>query len=266
MSSAVELCRGVWRYRGFITSAIRGEFASRYARSRIGLAWLVLQPLAMVVVFSLVLGEVLAARIPGVESPFGFAGYLLTGLLAWTLFAETTQRLGTVFIDHASALKKVAVPRAALPLVVLGSVAVGHLVLMLILLVALPLLDFPPGLHWLWIPFYSLIIAGLALGFGVLVGTLNVFMRDVGQVLGVVLMFGFWLTPIVYPVEVLPDALESWILLNPMAIMVMAYHDALLFGRGPGLGVAVVALLAVLLNLLAWRVFRRASPDLVDVL
>ena len=264
--NATALVRGVWQYRGFVSSAVRSEFRSRYARSRIGLAWMVLHPLFLVAIFTVVLSEVLAARMPGIDNVFGFAAYLLVGIMAWSLFAELTQRLSTVFIDNASLLKKLSVPRASLPMIAFGSVAVTHLILLLVLLVALPLLGFAPTLHWLWLPLLSSVTAAFALGLGVLLGTLNVFMRDVGQVLGVVLQLGFWMTPIVYHPSMLPAALEPWVVLNPMATMVVAYHNVLLFGVAPGWGVAILALLALGLNFLAWFMFRRAAADVVDVL
>lgn len=261
-----SLIRSLWDFRGFVASAVAAEYRSRFARSRFGFAWLVLQPLFQVAIFALVLAEVLGARLPGVESAFGYAAYLLTGILAWSLFADLMQRLSTVFIDNASLLKKLSVPRAALPLVAVGSVGVTHVALMTILLIALPVLGFQPSLHWLWLPVLTAITVLLALGLGIIVGTINVVMRDAAQVLGVLLQLGFWMTPIVYHPDVLPDALQPWVALNPMAVMVMAFHDVMLFRAHPGWGVLCVAVGAMGLNALGWWVFRRASTDVVDAL
>lgn len=260
------LIRSLWAFRGFVASAIAAEYRARFARSRVGFAWIVLQPLFQVAIFALVLAEVLGARLPGVDSTFGYAAYLLTGILAWSLFAELLQRLATVFIDNASTLKKLNVPRAALPLVVVGSVGITHLALMAILLVALPLLGFPPTAKWLWLPVLTGITAALAMGIGILIGTVNVVVRDAAQVLGVVLQLGFWLTPVVYHPSVLPDALQPWVMANPMAVMVVAFHDVMLFDAHPGWAVAGVAAAALALNALGWVVFRRASADVVDAL
>lgn len=261
-----SLIRSLWAFRGFVASAVAAEYRARFARSRIGFAWLVLQPLFQVAIFALVLAEVLGARLPGVESTFGYAAYLLTGILAWSLFADLMQRLSTVFIDNASLLKKLNVPRGALPLVAAGSVGVTHLALMAILLVALPILGFPPSVHWLWLPLLTMVTALLALGLGVILGAINVVLRDAAQVLAVALQLGFWLTPVVYHPAVLPDALEPWVALNPMAVVVMAFHDAMLFDRAPGPAFAVVALGAIGLAALGWWMFRRASADIVDAL
>lgn len=260
------LLSAAWRYRGFIVSAAISEIRGRLARSQFGFAWVVIQPLAQVLVFATVLSSVLAARIGGVDSKFGYAAYLLAGILCWSLFAEVVQRLLTVFIDNASMLKKISFPRAVLPLVAIGGALVNHVALATVLLLILPLLGFMPGLSMLWLLPLGVLTVLFATGIGLICGVLNVFVRDVGQVMAVVLQFWFWVTPIVYPVAIIPDGLRPAMALNPAYYLVNAYHDVLVFGRPPGEPLWPLLLLALALLAAGWTLFRRASAELVDAL
>src|SRR5688572_15195384 len=135
-----ELAKAAWRYRGFVTTSVANEFKSRLTRSKIGTAWVVLQPLAQVLIFATILSNVLAARLQGVDNKYAYAVYLMSGILCWSLFVEIVQRCLTVFIDNASLLKKMQFPRIALPLVIVGSAAINNLALFGVMMLILPLL------------------------------------------------------------------------------------------------------------------------------
>lgn len=260
------LMAAAWRYRGFVMSSVANDFRSRLARSKLGTAWVVLQPLAQVLIFATILSSVLAARLPGVENKYAYAVYLMSGILCWSLFAEIVQRCLTVFIDNGSLLKKMQFPRIALPLVVVGTALVSNVALLAVMLLIFPVLGFYPNLAWAWLPVLIVLTITLATGLGLVLGTLNVFARDVGQVMAVILQFWFWITPIVYPVDVVPAGFKHTLAFNPVAPLVMAYHDVIVYGRAPGTGLVYTAAVAVVVLVLAFFVFRRASAELVDVL
>lgn len=258
---------GILRYRHFVASAIASEFRSRYARSRLGFMWAVLHPLAQALIFAIILAEVLGARLPGVESTVAYPIFLLSGIAAWGLFSEILNRSTTVFIEYSSALKKIAFPRLCLPFIVWGAAVINHGLLVLAILVIFAFLGHMPGIAIVVLPLGALLISLLAFGLGIVLGILNVFSRDVGQVVGVVLQMWFWLTPIVYPPQIVPSALAPILAYNPMASLVAIYQDALLFDRFPDLAPLMwPAALAMAMVALSFVVFRRASPDLVDAL
>ena len=262
----VPYFRAAWSYRGFIRSSITNEFRTRLARSRFGTAWLVLHPLAQVLIFATILSSVLAARLPGVTNSYGYVVYLMSGIVCWNLFSEILSRCVTVFVDNSSLLRKMNFPRIALPFIVVGSALVNNSALMVVVLAALPLLGYMPDAHWLWLPLLITITAMFAAGFGLVLGTLHVFARDIGQIVGVVLQFWFWVTPVVYPASIVPERFREVLEYNPMAPLVAAYHDILVYGKAPGLGVLVTAACAIVMLCLAVLVFRRAAPELVDAL
>jgi lipopolysaccharide transport system permease protein len=157
-------------------------------------------------------------------------------------------------------------PRITLPLIVVGSAMVNNMALLLTAFLILPILGFKPETEWIWLPLLLLITAALAAGIGLLLGTLNVFSRDVGQVAAVVLQFWFWVTPIVYPVSIVPEAFRSTLALNPVVPLVDAYQRVIVYGVSPSVELLTTAAVAMVLLALALIVFRRASSELVDAL
>jgi lipopolysaccharide transport system permease protein len=260
--------RSAWRYRSFIASSIVSEFRSRFARSRLGALWMIIHPLAQAAIFALVLAEIMGAKLPGMAANrLAYPIYLLSGLLAWSLFAEVVNRCLTLFIDNRSLLKKLQFPRITLPLIVAGTALVNNLLLLAAILVLFGVLGHAPPMEVLWLPLLIGLTLSLALGVGLLLGVFNVFARDVGQVVPVVMQLAFWIAPIAYTPNVVPAALRPILYLNPMTPVVEAYQRALLFGGSPDwqlLGILAAA--SALLLSFALMLFRRASPDMADVL
>ena len=257
---------GAWRYRGFISSSVINDFKARLSRTRFGSAWIILQPLAQVLIFATILSNVLAARLPGNQSKYGYVVYLMAGTACWSLFTEIIQRCVTVFIDNGTLLKKIQFPRIALPAVVIGIASVNNLVYLAVVLLLLPVLAVYPGIHYLWLPVLMAMTIGLAAGIGLFLGTLNVFARDIGQVVSVVLQFWFWMTPIVYPVAIVPEPFKSTLALNPVLPLVVGYQNVLLFRTAPPAKLAWLAVLVAFLLAAAVFIFRRASAEIGDVL
>jgi lipopolysaccharide transport system permease protein len=259
--------RVLWAYRGFVISSIRNEFVSRFARSRFGGIWMVINPLAQVAIYALILSNVLAAKLPGIENQYAYALYLTSGILAWSLFAEIIGRCLTLFIDNGNLMKKMLFPRITMPVIVVGSCLLNYTLLFLAVLVVFALLGHTPGWQVVWIIPLTAAIVALGVGVGLVLGVMNVFVRDVGQVVPIVIQALFWFTPIVYPIDIVPDRLRSVIEYNPMVPIVSAYHDVLVFGSDPGVQqVAATSAVAVGLMLLGLFMFRRAAPEMVDAL
>jgi len=257
----------VWRFRAFILAAVRAEFRGRFSRSRLGGLWHVLQPLAQAGIFALALTEVVRAKLPAAAGGAGYAFYLLAGMAAWTLFSEILNRCLNIFIEFSSLLKKISFPRMSLPVIVLLSALLNHGLLLVATAVILAMLGHFPNLYWLYLIPAIVTIAMLAFGIGLLLGVFNVFSRDVTQVMSVVTQAWFWLTPIVYPIEALPERIRGYVALNPMTALARIYQDAIAFDRPPDLLAAAPAfLLALALLGLALIVFRAASADVVDAL
>ncbi len=262
-----EILRALWAYRGFILGSIQREFQARYRNSLLGATWAIVNPLAMIVVYTVVFSQIMRARLPGLDPSFGYAIFLCAGLLTWGLFAEITGRALNMFLEHGNLLKKLSFPRLCLPVVVVGTAGVNFVIVFGLFTLFLLVSGHFPGWPFLAIFPVLVILILLALGLGITLGVLNVFFRDIGQAFGIVLQFWFWLTPIVYPVSVLPPEMKYWLAFNPMDGIMQAFQDILARGQWPQLETLwPAALVAVAACVMAMRVFRRRSGDLVDEL
>jgi lipopolysaccharide transport system permease protein len=267
MTADAALFQGAWRYRHYMFGAIGKEFRARFSRSRLGAAWSILNPLALVAIYAFVLSAVLSARLPGLDGRFSYAIYLTAGILAWTLFTDVVQRLTALFVDSGNVMEKVAFPRISLPIVTVGVALLDNLLLLLAILAVLALVGHVPGWHFLWLPLLLLVNLALAAGLGLALGIMNVFIRDISHVVPIVLQFGFWLTPIVYAAELVPSSLRPWLALNPLFPLVGAYQDAMVFDRSPDFAVlGAVAAAALLLLALGLAMLHRAMAAMVDAL
>jgi len=258
---------GAWRYRYFIVSSIQTELRTKFIRSRLGGLWMILNPLAQVLIFAFVLSAVLSAKLQGIDNRYAYAIYLMSGTLGWSLFAEIVNRCLTIFIDNGNILKKLAFPKIALPLVVIGSALVNNLLLLLAILIIFGLLGHEAGLALFWLPILMVVGITLGVGLGLLCGVLNVFLRDIGQVVPVVMQFLYWFTPVVYMVNIIPEQYREWLALNPLIPLITDYQDVLLYDRTPEFGgLGTTFLVGVVLSVFSLVLFRKASPEMVDQL
>jgi len=258
---------GVWRYRGFIGGSVRREFQAKYRNSLLGAAWTVLNPLAMIVVYTVVFSQVMHNRLPGVDSPFAYSIYLCAGVLTWGLFAEITSRSQGVFIENANLIKKLQFPRICLPLIVVLNASVNFAIIFGLFTAFLLLSGTFPG--WIYFAIFPvlLLLVLFAVGLGMILGVLNVFFRDVGQFFAVLLQFWFWFTPVVYPVTALPPDLRGWLVWNPMAAAAGACQAILVSGQAPQWGSLLpLLILALLCCALGLQLFRKRAGEMVDEL
>jgi len=261
------MLRSVIAYREFILSSIRNEFLTRFSRSKLGGLWMIINPLVQVAIYAIILSNVLSAKLPGIENKYAYAIYLVAGTLGWTLFSEIVGRCLTLFIDQGNLMKKMRFPKIALPIIIVGSATLNNVLLLVSALVVFLLMGHYPGWSVLWLLPLTLIVIALATGVGLLLGVLNVFVRDIGQVVPIVLQLLFWFTPIVYPASIIPESLRAYMNWNPLVPVIEAYHQILVFGSIPNLMTLLgVIFAAVLLLLIGLFVFRRASPEMVDAL
>ena len=197
------MMKSLWDYRYFIFSSIRNDYIVRFSRSKVGLLWMIAHPLVQVLIYALVLSEVLSAKFHGIDSKYAYAVYLMSGMLCWSLFSELISKLVGVFTENAEQIKKISFPKICLAAITVGISLINNGLLLVAILFIFASLGYLPGYCVAWLPLLMLVTTMLATGIGLVLGILNVFVRDVGQVVPVVLQVLYWLTPIVYVVEML---------------------------------------------------------------
>lgn len=259
------MLRDLWSYRGFIHGAVQREFQSRYLRTQFGVFWVIAHPLAMIVIYTLIFAELLRPTLVGHDTPYAFSIYLCAGVLTWGLFAEMLGRGVNIFVENAGLLKKVSFPKLCLPIIVVLSSWLHFAIVLAVFIMVLVLIGRFPGVALVWVLPVMLLQTCLAMGLGMLLATINSFYRDVGQGVGVVLQFWFWLTPIVYPAAILPESVRGAIELNPVWPIIRAYQGIFLERAMPDWPHLIYpAVLAVFLLTLGMYAFYRLQGEIVD--
>lgn len=266
--SDMGMFRALWSFRGFVLGSVQREFNGKYRESLLGAFWSVANPLAMILVYTVVFGQLMRPSLAGHEGkPFAFSIYLCAGLIAWGLFAEMLNRLNNVFLEHGNLIKKANFPRVCLPAIVTLSALLNFSIVFSLYLLFLVLVGEWPGWPILAIVPLILLQVMFTLGLGIFLGTLNVFFRDIGQLTGIVLQFWFWLTPIVYTLTTLPKVAQNLIHFNPMLPLIDAYQTLFLTHQWPKwTALAPLALITLSLLFLGGWFFLSRVGEMVDEL
>lgn len=263
----LSLYRSLYGYRGFILGSVQREFQARYRNSLLGALWPIFNPLSMIIVYTVIFSHIMRARLPGVDDSMAYSVYLCAGLLAWGLFSEITLRSQNMFLENANLLKKISFPRICLPVIVLCNAAINFAIIIGLFLGFLLITGRWPGMALLaLIPLIALQMMFCA-GLGMVLGVLNVFFRDVGQLFAICLQFWFWLTPIVYPISILPDWVQRLLQLNPLTNLIASYQNLFLYGQWPVWNSLLPVFIAgVVMCLIGLRLFRQRVGEMVDEL
>jgi lipopolysaccharide transport system permease protein len=221
---------------GFILrSLVRNEILARYSKTMLGVIWSLINPLVMILIYSVVFGmifEVRFGRSAGItEIPYGIV--LFSGLLLHVFLAETLLRAQGIILDNSNYVKRVIFPLEILPLSILLANVIQAGVALLVLMAVILIAGFPIPLTALLLPVVWAPLVLITLGLAMIVASLGVFVRDISQVLGflmTILLFG---SSILFPADMLPEALRPWLLLNPLTIIVDQTRAVLLWGELP---------------------------------
>ncbi len=262
------MARALWLYRRFVASMVRREFVSRYLGSLLGAIWALITPLVTILIYLLIFSAVMRGKLPGESGDsLGYGIFLCTGILIWTYFAEVVSRCQGTFVENANLLKKMSFPRITLPIIALLNGTLNFALVSVLFVALLAVVGRFPGIEVVaFLPLLALQQA-LALGIGILLGTLHVFFRDVGQIWLVTVNLWFWVTPIVYHQDILPEG-TRWILrLNPLTPLFVAYQRIVLESAWPDWRTLLPTLvLAVVMLGLGLFAFRSLSGEMVDEL
>ena len=246
--------RNLLRYRDLVSALVARELKVRYRRSAIGFVWTMLQPLLTMLVLHLVFSNLFRFDLPG------YPVYALAGILFWNFFSQSIVSSMNSLRGNAQLLQKLPVPKAVFPLatVISGVINLGLALVPLLLLVIATGHPLRPAI--LFLPLAVLIAALFTLGAGLLLSPLAVFFQDVVELVGVALTLLMYLTPVFYPLEIVPEHLRWVVRFNPARSILEVFRDPIYQGEVPPLthlSVAVgIALLALAVG--AWA-FRRSS-------
>jgi ABC-2 type transport system permease protein len=248
--------REAWRYRDLIFFLVRRDLTARYKRSVLGIAWTMLNPLGMMIVLSIVFSQVFRITIEN------YPAYVLSGLIAWTFFAQTSSSAINVLVWGGDLLQRIYIPRSAFAISSIGTGLINLLLSLVPLLVVMVAIGSPLHLTILLAPVAMILLGLYSLGLGLLISTIGIYFADVVEMYAIVIMGWFYITPIIYTLDLLPAKLQGWLQLNPMVHLVELFRSLVFFGKIPTLESWLISVgVALGTFLIGWLVFTGKSDE-----
>lgn len=258
----------LWRNRNLVIALTKREVVGRYRGSLLGILWSFFNPVFMLAVYTFIFSVVFKARWNGGgDSKTEFALILFAGMIVFNLFSECVNRAPGLILANANYVKKVVFPLEILPLVALGAATFHMLISLLVWLVFYVLfIGMPPPTLWL-VPPLLLPLGLLTLGFSWFLASLGVYLRDVGQIVGVITTALLFLSPIFYPITALPEEYHLLLQINPLTPIIEQTRQALVWGSLPDItswGAFLIASFVVTWLGFSW--FQKTRKGFADVI
>lgn len=251
----------LYSYREMLKNLVRQDLRTRYKGSMLGFFWTFLNPLLLLIVYTVVFSLIMRVNIEN------YSMFLFVALLPWIFFSTSVQTGASSLVIYKELLKKVYFPREIIPLSIVVAGLVNFFFSFAILFPSLLLFGIEITGAILYLPLAILPLFFLALGFALITSALNVFFRDLEHMLGIFLMAWFFFTPILYPIEMLPRQYLGYFLMNPVAPIVLAYRDILFYGKIPDLSViAFSTAIALLLVIFGYNLFLNYQKNFAEEL
>lgn len=246
--------REVIKYRSMLYSLIMSELRTRYRASVLGFLWTFINPLLMLIVYSIVFSIIMRINMNH------YSVFLFIGLLGWNMFATAVQSSSGVIIRQSSMVNKIYFPREILPLSVVGGSVFNYILSLVVLIPVLFLYGYWPTWLWLFFPLILLVGALMTAGFSLIFSALNVYFRDFEHMLGIFIMLWFYLTPIVYPISLIPKGYVNLIKLNPVVSVVLSLQDIFYYHQPLRWRLFLYgSIFAVIIFITGWKLFDRLS-------
>jgi lipopolysaccharide transport system permease protein len=271
-TSPLALLRSLVHNRQLIVQMTKREVIGRYKGSIMGLMWSFLNPILMLVVYTFFFAVVFKARwggaVDGVEeSKTQFAVVLFAGMIVHGLFAEVINRAPMLITNNINYVKKVIFPLEILPVVSLGAALFHSLVSLMVLLIAFVI--FNHYLPWtvIFAPLVLLPLIIISLGFAWILASFGVFVRDIGQTIGIFTTVLMFISPVFFPITAMPEKYRPLIMANPLTFIIEQAREVLIWGHTPDwLGIGIYTLVACVVAWLGFIWFQKTRKGFADVL
>jgi lipopolysaccharide transport system permease protein len=270
-SAKVPLWSPAWalfsEHRGLITSLVKRDLTNRYKGSVMGVAWTVITPAIQILIFTVIFAGIFNAKFGNETSQFGYAIYMFCGMLPWIAFSEGVQRAATALTENVNLVKRVVFPIEALPVNLALSAIAQQLFGTLVLIVVAAIFEKRLSLTMLLFPLLLVPQLLVTVGLGWLAASFGVFIRDTAQFTQLALMTWMYLTPIIYPENLIPPKYGWLVNLNPLAALIRSYRHILLEGKMPDWrGLVFTTLFALACFSVGYWWFERTKKAFADVL
>jgi lipopolysaccharide transport system permease protein len=266
----LKLLGNLWTHRQLILQFSKREVLKRYKGSYLGLLWSFINPVFMLLIYAFVFGVILRTRWSTGISDNSFAGFaltLFTGLIIFNVFSECVTAAPGLIVNNPNYVKRIIFPLEILPVSMLGSALLHSLVSLFVLFLGLIL--FKVNIYWtvMLFPLVYVPLIFLCLGMGWILSALGVFVRDIGQLVTIIVQMLFFMTPIFYPLDSIPLKFKFIFNINPMTFIVNQFRQVILWQRLPSLKEYLVLLSVTMIICLAGYLwFMKSKKAFADVL
>lgn len=264
----LEISASLWRNRNVVISSIKREVLGRYRGSALGLLWSLFNPLFMLLVYTFVFSVIFKSRwSPESDSKTEFALVLFAGMIVFDLFTKCINSAPKLILSKPNYVKKIIFPLEILTWVSLGD-ALFHAVVSLGVWVVIYIILFGiPHLTVLYLPIILVPYLLLIMGLSWVLASLGVYLRDTGEIIGILTRMLLFLSPIFYPASRLPEKLQPLLYINPITLIVESVRDVLYWGKAPNFGFLLIYLvLSALIAWLGFAWFQKTRKGFADVL
>lgn len=245
-----------WKYRDLILHLVRRDVTARYKRSVLGIAWTMLNPLFMMIVLTIVFSQVWRIDVPG------YAAYVLSGLIAWQFFSMASSSAIYTLVWGGELFQRIYIPRGAFAISAVGTGLVNLILSLVPLLGVMLIVGVPIQLTAFLLVPAMILLACFTLGVGLFISTMGMYFPDVVEMYGVILLAWMYLTPILYPLKILPDKVQFLLKFNPMMYLVELFRMPIYDGQVPPLSMWLIGMaIAFTTLLLGWIVFAWKSDE-----
>jgi ABC-type polysaccharide/polyol phosphate export permease len=254
--------------RGLILELAKRDYKSRYMGSVLGFVWTFAQPIMMMLIMWAVF--IFGLKTGKTTGDVPFVVYFFVAQVAWNFFSDSWSSSTSVIMEYSFLVKKINFRLGILPIVKMTSAFINHLFLMTFVICVLIAYGYYPSIYWLQSLYYFFCMVCLVLGLSWISSAMNVFWKDIGYIIGIVLQFGFWLTPLFWNIKAIPENFWPLIRANPCYYLIEGYRNSFIYHKpfwsdDPWL-IAQFWIVTLVFLLLGMIVFKRLRPHFADVI
>lgn len=250
----INRLKEVYQYRFLLWSMTKSELRTRYKGSALGFLWTFINPLLQLLVYTFIFSIILKSDIKN------YPVFLFVGLLPWNMFTSAVQGSCGVIVGKSSLVKKIYFPREVLPFSLVGAAAINYILSLIILIPFLFLTGYYPNIYWLYFPVFLLVESIFSAGLALFFSSINVYMRDTEHMLNIFMMLWFYITPVVYSLNLVPHKLNFIFKIDPISSAIMCFQQIFYYETAPHWKLAIYTVLSSLLFLyIGWFVFNKLN-------
>lgn len=255
------LFKELYQYREFLKTSIKKEFRGKYKKSFLGVLWSFINPLLQLLVYALVFPYIMRVQVEN------YTMFLVVVLIPWNFFSSTISQSTSIIIASTGIIKKVYFPRVILPIANVTSNLLNFVISSVIVIAALLISGIGIGQSIIVFPLVLLIQYILSLAISLLLSSVTVYIRDLEYFINVLMMLWFYVTPVLYSIDMIPDKFKNILMLNPMTLIITSYREILYYKRIPDLGpLLILGGICIVLLIIGYLIFNKCEKKFAEEL